>query len=356
MAARGGVVPVSAATLRTAAQLVAAGLIAPDAEPAAAAVASRYAVAVPPEVAALIDPSDAGDPIARQFLPDPRELRVVPEESHDPIGDAAHSPCEGVVHRYPDRALLKLLQVCAVYCRFCFRRESVGPGQANALSKSALAAAMAYFAGHPEIWEVILTGGDPLAAAPRRLREVAAGLAAIPHVRILRVHTRVPVVDPGRIDPDLVDALRCSGKTVYVAVHANHPREFTPAMRAACARLAEAGFALVSQSVLLRGVNDDVATLSALMRGFVELRIKPYYLHHPDLARGTAHFRLSIAEGQALVRALRGHLSGLCQPAYVLDIPGGHGKAPLGPDAWDGATITDFRGVAHAYPPGMSGT
>ncbi len=341
----------SADALRSAADLARAGLLAPDAWADAAAVASRYAVAVTPAMAALVDPTDPADPIARQFLPDARELLVAPDERFDPIGDDAHSPCEGVVHRYPDRVLLKLLQVCAVYCRFCFRRESVGPGQANALSREALAAALAYVAARPAIWEVILTGGDPLAASPRRLAEVARGLAAIAHVRILRVHTRVPVVDPDRVTPDLVAALRASGKTVYVAIHANHPREFTPAMGQACDRLSDAGCVLVSQSVLLRGVNDDVAVLAALMRGFVERRVKPYYLHHPDLARGTAHFRLSVAEGQALVRALRGHLSGLCQPTYVLDIPGGHGKAPLGPDAWDGEAVTDHHGVAHPYPP-----
>ncbi|WP_158810525.1 lysine-2,3-aminomutase-like protein [Beijerinckia sp. L45] len=341
----------TAVMLRSAEDLAAAGLIGPAHMPAAKAVGARYAIAVTPEMAALIDPADVADPIAKQFLPDRRELEVAPEERFDPIGDAAHSPCEGVVHRYPDRVLLKLLQVCAVYCRFCFRRETVGPGQANALSSAALDAAMAYIAARPEIWEVILTGGDPFAASPRRLADVAARLAAIDHVRILRVHTRVPVVDPGRITSALVEALKGSGKTVYVAIHANHPREFTAATRDACARLSDAGFVLVSQSVLLKGVNDDVATLAALMRGFVELRIKPYYLHHPDLARGTAHFRVSIAKGQALMQALRGTLSGLCQPTYVLDIPGGYGKAPLGPDAWDGESITDFRGGAHAYPP-----
>jgi lysine 2,3-aminomutase len=332
--------------------LRAAGLIEPEAVAAAAAVGARYAIAVTPEIAALIDANDPNDPIARQFLPDIRELAVAPGERFDPIGDAAHSPREGIVHRYPDRVLLKLVQVCAVYCRFCFRREMVGPGQANALSPEALDAALAYIAARREIWEVILTGGDPLAAAPRRLAEVAARLAAIDHVRVLRVHTRVPVADPGRITPDLVAALRASGKTVYVAIHANHPREFTPATKAACDRLIAAGFALVSQSVLLKGVNDDVESLAALMRGFVELRIKPYYLHHPDLARGTAHFRVPIARGQALVEALRGRLSGLCQPHYVLDIPGGHGKAPLARSAWDGATVTDFRGRAHVYPEG----
>jgi lysine 2,3-aminomutase len=183
-----------------------------------------------------------------------------------------------------------------------------------------------------------------------------AALADIAHVKVVRLHTRVPVVDPDRIDAALVAALKASGKAVYLAVHANHPRELGPAARAACARLSDAGIALVSQTVLLRGVNDDTGVLADLMRAFVETRIKPYYLHHPDLAPGTSHFRVGIEEGQRLVRALRGHVSGLCQPEYVLDIPGGHGKAPLSPPSAhagdDGAwTVEDYRGVEHAYPP-----
>ena len=339
-------------TLRTARGLREAGLIEAGAEAAAAAVAGRYAVALTPAMAALIDPGAADDPIARQFVPDPRELNGAPGEAADPIGDDAHSPCEGVVHRYPDRVLLKLVQVCAVYCRFCFRRESVGPGRATALGGEALERALGYIAGDPAIWEVILTGGDPLAASPRRLAAVAGRLAAIDHVRVLRVHTRVPVVDPARVTPALVAALGAAAKPVYVAIHANHPRELGPPQAEALARLSAAGFVLVSQSVLLRGVNDDVETLAALMRRFVELRVKPYYLHHPDMAPGTGHFRLEVEEGRALVGALRGRLSGLCQPSYVLDIPGGHGKAPLGPDAWDAGTVTDFRGGRHGYPGG----
>ncbi len=345
-------------TLRDAAALAAHGLIPPEHVPAVSAVTARYAAAVTPSVAALIDPDDPADPIARQYLPDARELISTHEERADPIGDDAHSPCEGIVHRYPDRVLLKLLHVCAVYCRFCFRREMVGPHHAKALSAPALQAALAYIAANPAIWEVILTGGDPLAASPRRLADVSAGLATIAHTRILRVHTRVPVAAPDRVTPALIEALRGSGKTVYVAIHANHPRELTAPARVACARLADAGFVLVSQSVLLRGVNDDAETLAALMRGFVEMRIKPYYLHHPDLAPGTSHFRLSIGEGQALIRALRGRLSGLCQPTYVLDIPGGHGKSPVGPSYVSGApdgpcSVTDYTGVAHAYPPSI---
>jgi lysine 2,3-aminomutase len=341
-------------TIRSVDDLVAAGLAAPDAAPALEAVADRYSLAITPDMAALIDPNDPNDPVARQFVPDARELLASPDELPDPIGDGAHSPVEGIVHRYPDRVLLKLLHVCPVYCRFCFRREVVGPGGEQSLSPSALDTAMAYIAARPEIWEVILTGGDPLALSPRRLADVFRRLGHIEHVKIVRIHTRVPAVDPARITGELTDVLRGCGKTVYVALHANHPRELTPQARAACARLIDAGIPMVSQTVLLKGVNDSVDTLAALMRAFVEARIKPYYLHHADMARGTSHLRTSLKAGKELVRALRGHVSGLCQPAYVLDIPGGHGKAPVGPDlsAADdsgGWRITDFRGVRHDY-------
>ncbi|MFB2553311.1 lysine-2,3-aminomutase-like protein [Ensifer soli] len=344
------------APLKSLPALVGAGLVAPGAAPALAAVAERYAVAVTPAVAALIDPSDERDPIARQFVPDAAELAVDPAERADPIGDTAHSPVTGIVHRYPDRVLLKAVHVCPVYCRFCFRREMVGPQGLGTLTAGELDAAIAYIAEHKDIWEVILTGGDPLVLSPRRLGETLSRLSEIDHVKIVRLHSRVPVVEPGRIDAALIEALHASGKTTYVALHANHPRELTAQARAACARLVDAGIVMVSQSVLLRGVNDDVETLAALMRAFVEARIKPYYLHHPDLAPGTAHFRLTIEEGQALVAALRGRISGLCQPTYVLDIPGGHGKTVISAAtiaAGDGGchTVIDFNGTAHRYPP-----
>jgi lysine 2,3-aminomutase len=221
------------------------------------------------------------------------------------------------------------------------------------LSPQALDRALDYIRSDPGIWEAILTGGDPLAASPRRLADVFRRLGEIEHVKTLRVHTRVPLVDPSRVSPALLDALRAAGRPVWIAVHANHPREFTPAGRAALARLVDAGFPLVSQTVLLRGVNDDAETLAELMRRFVENRVKPYYLHHPDLAPGTARFRLSIADGLALASALRGRLSGLAQPLYVLDIPGGSGKAPLGPafvsSGRDGVVVKDWRGVEHRY-------
>jgi lysine 2,3-aminomutase len=316
-----------------------------------AEVAARYAVAITPAMADAIDRSDPHDPIARQFVPDARELDRRPEESADPTADDPFSPVEGVVHRYPDRVLLKVVNVCAVYCRFCFRREMVGPGRGG-LSPPALAAALDYIAAHPEIWEVILSGGDPLVVSARRLKDVVAKLSTIDHVKVIRVHTRIPVVAPERINAALIRALR-THKATFVVLHANHPRELTKQARAACARFVDAGIPMLAQSVLLRGVNDDAETLAALMRSLVECRIKPYYLHHADLAPGTAHLRTSIAEGQGLMRALRGRVSGLCQPAYVLDIPGGYGKSPIGPNyvSADGSEVEDFSGRRHTYPP-----
>jgi len=316
-------------------------------------VARRYAVAVSPTLLALVDPADPNDPIARQFLPSLEELNTLPEELADPIGDQAHSPVPGIVHRHPDRVLFKVVAACPVYCRFCFRREMIGPGQDNALSKEGFEAALAYIAGHPEIWEVILTGGDPFILSPRRIAEITTRLSDIVHVKVVRWHTRVPVTDPGRVSDDLVAALQAPGATTFVAVHANHPREFSPVARRAIAQLVEGAIPLVSQSVLLKGVNDNVETLAALMRGFVENRIKPYYLHHPDLAPGTSHFRPGIEEGLALMRGLRARLSGLAMPTYMLDLPGGFGKVVLESSNVEktaqGHRIRDNRGMWHDY-------
>ena len=360
------------ATLREPAELVTHGLAPAEELAALEKVAARYAVAVTPDIAALIEPGDPADPIARQFIPSPEELMSEAFERADPIGDDTHSPVAGIVHRYPDRVLFKLVHVCAVYCRFCFRREMVGPGKASALSPAAYRDGLDYIRAHAEVWEVILTGGDPLMLSPRRLAEVMADLAAIDHVKVIRLHTRVPVADPARVSDEMVAALRVEGAATWVALHANHAKELTGNARAACARIVDAGIPMVSQSVLLRGVNDDAATLGDLMRAFVECRIKPYYLHHGDLAPGTSHLRTTLAEGRQLMRALRGRVSGLCQPEYVLDIPGGYGKAPVGPNYLEPESVVsgpdsfvvqgepvpesryrvvDYCGDVHIYPP-----
>ena len=335
------------ATLRSPKSLADAGLFAPERVAALDAVAERYAVAVTPAMLRLIEPGDAGDPIGRQFVPDERELTILPDELADPIGDEAHSPVRGIVHRYPDRVLLTPTLACATYCRFCFRREQVGPGADAMLTRAELAAALDYIRTHDAIWEVILTGGDPLVLSPRRIGEIMAALGEMAHVKVVRIHTRVPAVAPERITPALVAALKRSGKASYVALHANHPRELTPKARAACARLIDAGIPMLSQTVLLRGVNDDAEVLATLMRAFVETRIRPYYLHQLDRAPGTSHFRVPIEEGQAIMRLLRGRVSGLCQPTYIFDIPGGAGKVPIGPGYLSERTVEDPNGGVH---------
>jgi lysine 2,3-aminomutase len=348
----------SVGPIKTAADLVAAGLVPEAARGEIEKVSERFSISVSAPMLRLMDPGDADDPIAKQFVPDLRELFISPDELPDPIGDAAHSPLEGIVHRYPDRVLLKLVHICPVYCRFCFRREMLGAKGNETLSKEALAKALDYIAAHPQIWEVILSGGDPLVLSARRLGSLAAQLQNIPHVKILRLHSRIPVVEPDRITKALVRVLRDSGKTAYMILHANHPRELTSEARAACARLIDAGIPMLSQSVLLRGVNDDVESLSTLMRTFVEIGIKPYYIHQLDLAPGTSHFRVPIEEGQRLMRALRGNLSGLCQPSYMLDLPGGHGKSPIGPNYFAASAensnycVEDYQGGQHFYRSG----
>ncbi|MBT8422794.1 MAG: KamA family radical SAM protein, partial [Gammaproteobacteria bacterium] len=259
----------------------------------------------------------------------------------------------GIVHRYPDRVLLLPVRVCPVYCRFCFRRETIGSNEPEVLGDAALNTALGYIRDNTAVWEVILSGGDPFILSPRRLQHIVAELNSMDHVKVIRVHTRVPVVDPSRISDELITVFAESHKPVYVVLHTNHVRELTQPALDACKKLAAAGISLLSQSVLLRGVNDDAATLEALFRELVANGIKPYYLHHADRAPGTAHFRTSITRGQQLMRELRGRLSGLCLPEYVLDIPGGHGKTPLEAD-WvhrdtAGLKVMDYQGARHDY-------
>ncbi len=317
-------------------------------------VAARYAVAVSDDVMATINPNDPADPVARQYMPAAEELKTTPRELEDPIGDDAHAPVKGIVHRYPDRVLLKPVHVCAVYCRFCFRREMVGPktdqaGKSEALTAAELGSALDYIRKTPQVWEVIITGGDPLVLSPRRIKNIMDALNAVGHVKVIRFHTRVPVADPARVTDELVAALE-SDKAVYVVLHCNHANELTGKVRAAAGKFLKAGIPLLSQSVLLKGVNDEAATLENLFRKLVEFRIKPYYLHHPDMARGTGHFRLPIAKGRALMKKLLGRLSGIAQPRYMLDIPGGHGKVPLEDGYYNDGVVTDWRGETHDYP------
>ena len=326
--------------------------LAPDADAAVLErVASEFRIRMTPAMQAAAG-SGPADPIAAQFVPDARELTTRPEELLDPIGDDAHSPVPGLTHRYPDRVILHITKTCEVYCRFCFRREVVG--EEGTLPASQLTAALDYIARSPAIREVILTGGDPLVLSPRRIASVMARLEDIAHLDVVRIHTRIPVVAPARIDAAMLDALGPKRLALWVVLHTNHANELTPDACAALARLANAGIPLLSQTVLLRGVNADADTLADLFRALIRNRVKPYYLHHCDLARGTSHFRTTIAEGQAIMAALRGRISGTCLPSYVLDLPGGHGKVPLGPGYLQEAApghwlIRDWQGGTHEY-------
>lgn len=330
------------------AEMVAEGLVSPGAAPALVPVEQAFRIRMTGAMRAAVAAPD--DPVARQFVPSVEELTIRDGELGDPIGDDTHSPVKGLTHRYPDRVILHVTKTCEVYCRFCFRREAVG--EEGSLPESDLVAALDYISVNPAIREVILTGGDPLVLSARRIKGLMDRLAAIPHVDVVRIHTRIPVVAPEKITAELVEALR--GPVVWVVVHTNHAQEIGDEAAAALGRLAGAGIPLLSQSVLLRGINDSVGALEELFRKLMGLRVKPYYLHHCDLAKGTGHFRTTIAEGQALMAGLRGRVSGTLLPTYVLDIPGGYGKVPLvrdhaeplGDGLW---RITDWRGGVHEY-------
>jgi len=318
------------------------------------AAANGYDYRMTPYLEALLQGRPADDPLSLQFLPQEQELTALAYEMSDPIGDIPFTPVAGVVHRHPDRILLKVAHSCPVYCRFCFRREMIG-SKGEPLQGASLDAAIAYVRAHPKIWEVILTGGDPLSLSGRRLRDVLSDLASIEHVSVLRIHSRVPIVAPQSIDDSYLSALE-QPLPVYLAAHVNHPDEITDAVVAALQRLSAAGVVLLSQTVLLKGVNDNEAVLEALFRRLVSLKVRPYYLHHPDLAPGTSHFRVPIEVGQRLMRSLRRTVSGLCLPTYVLDIPGGFGKVPIGPmyvgarNASGCRQIQDTAGTWHSYP------
>ncbi|MFT9257893.1 MAG: lysine-2,3-aminomutase-like protein [Acetobacter sp.] len=334
----------STRTLRTPEDLFQAGLAPREQAAGLNEVARHYATAIPPAFAALIE--HPTDPIGIQVIPTVQELEITAEERTDPIGDDALSPVPGIVHRYADRALLKPLLVCPLYCRFCFRREHVGP-DGGVLDDAALATALDWLRTHEQIREVIITGGDPLMLSPRRLHAIMAALGSMAHVTTIRLHTRVPVAAPERITPALLDALE-SDKAVWMAVHINHAREISAPARDSLRQIVRRGIPLLGQSVLLRGVNDSEHALEDLFRAMVELRMRPYYLHQLDPAPGTARFHVPVEEGQRLLAGLRGRVTGLAWPLYVLDIPGGHGKVPLGPDYVQGPLqVRDPAGHTH---------
>ena len=314
-------------TIRTTDELLSAGLITEDEVAAVNETQKGFATSITPQVLEAMNLSDPHDPVFRQYVPHEKELNIIEAELDDPIGDYVHTAVKGIVHRYPDRCLLKVVNVCPVYCRFCFRKEIIGPGS-EFLSKTELEDALNYIRETPQIWEVILTGGDPLVLNPKKVASVIRELEAIEHVQVIRIHTRIPVVKAENVNDELIDALKIS-KPVYIVVHANHANEFIPAAVEACKKLVDNGIPLLSQSVLLKGINDTPEALSELMKTLAINRIKPYYLHHGDYAKGTTHFRTTIKKGQELMHYLRANHSGLCQPTYVLDIPGGRGKVPI---------------------------
>lgn len=344
--------PRRAPALTRIADLVERGMVAPEAAPGLEQVVETFSLRITAEMAGAMDSGDPTDPLARQFVPGTAELDIAPDETGDPIGDGIHEVVPGLVHRYPDRVLLKPTHLCQVYCRFCFRRETVGSTESG-LESAELGAALAHIRSDTSIFEVILSGGDPLVLSDRRLGAILDALDGIPHIQVVRFHTRVPVVDPGRITEPFLRLLD-RRVAIWFVLHVNHVAELTDNASKAVRALSRSGVPLLAQTVLLKGVNDDAGTLEALFRRLVAHRVKPYYLHHLDRAKGTSQFRTSITEGRAIMRALRRTLTGIAQPTYVLDIPGGHGKVPIGPDyltvAPDGTCrVTDPNGADHAY-------
>jgi lysine 2,3-aminomutase len=309
-------------------------------------VTARYPVRITPHYLSLI--REPGDPIWRQCVPDPQELDD--DQLPDPLDEERLSPVPGLIHRYPDRVVWLVSNDCALFCRFCMRKRRLG--QPLPEPRDSRGAVLEYIAAHPEIRDVILSGGDPLMLPDGELDEILFCLRAIPHVEIIRIGSRIPVVLPERITPDLCAILK-KYHPLFLNTHFNHPLEITPESTEACGRLADAGIPLGNQSVLLKGVNDDPATMILLMQRLLAIRVRPYYLHQMDLVRGTGHFKTSVESGIRIMSALRGHTSGLAIPYYVIDLPGGKGKVPLLPEtvAREGGClmITTYTGEVVAY-------
>jgi lysine 2,3-aminomutase len=316
-------------------------------------------IRITPYYLSLIDRTDPACPVRRQCVPDAREGDEIPGDLVDPLGERVHEVAPHLVQRYPDRVLLLATDRCAVYCRFCTRSRMVGGGD-GAVSLEALAPALSWLRAHAEVRDVIVSGGDPLAMSTERIERLIAAVRAIESVDTIRLATRVPVTLPMRVTPELLRALR-PYHPLWVMTHFNHPRELTPEAVAACERLADAGFPVNNQTVLLAGINDDERTLETLFRGLVRARVRPYYLLQADPVRGTGHLRTPLQRGVDLMQALQGRISGIALPKFICDTPGGRGKVPLVADSVAArtcgvTTLRTFRGelVDYVDPPSSS--
>ena len=312
-------------------------------------VAARYPMRITPYYLSLI--KEVGDPIWKQAVPDLQEL-ATSVCGADPLDEENQSPVPNLVHRYPDRALFLVSSACAMYCRFCTRKRKVGCSD-MLVSGETVDAGIDYIRRHPEIRDVILSGGDPLLLADEQLDRILTALRSIPHLEIIRIGTRAPVVLPQRITPNLVRVLR-RHHPLYVNTHFNHPDELTELAGRACTRLADAGIPLGNQTVLMRGINDDPLVMRRLMQKLLVYRIRPYYIYQADAVQGTEHFRTRVEEGLEVIKALRGHTSGMAVPAYVIDAPGGGGKIPLLPEylqsLGEEVVLRNYRGGTYRYP------
>jgi len=316
------------------------------------AVLGRFRMAITPYYLSLIDPADPSDPVRAQAVPSPLELRVQPADMADPLHEDADSPVPLITHRYPDRVLFLVTDQCTMYCRHCTRRRLAGQHD-HAAPKEKITGAIEYIRAHPEVRDVLISGGDPLTLGTHVLEGILAEVRAIPHVEIIRLGTRVPVVAPMRITDDLVDTLK-KFHPLYVNTHFNHPAEVTPEAREACRKLADAGIPLGNQSVLLRGVNDDPALMKVLVHELLKMRVRPYYIYQCDLSEGIEHFRTSVGKGIEIIEMLRGHTSGLAVPTFVVDAPGGGGKIPVMPEYLISRThnkviLRNFEGIMTTY-------
>jgi len=313
---------------------------------------TRVRMAITPYYASLIDPNDPKCPVRLQAVPRGFEADVKPWESVDPLDEEADSPVEGLVHRYPDRVLFLVTELCSMYCRHCTRRRVVGVRDCIA-SDERLEKGFEYIRAHKEVRDVLISGGDPFTLNDGHLERIIRTVREIPHVEVIRIGTRVPVVMPQRVTEELASML-AKYHPIYVNTHFNHPKEITPESSRACAILADHGIPLGNQSVLLRGVNNCPEVMKQLVRGLVRIRVRPYYIYQCDLTWGLDHFRTTISEGLEIMEALRGHTSGFSVPTYVVDAPGGGGKIPLNPSyiltMGEGTVVVrNYEGVISAY-------